>query len=154
MLRSSTPITWEVHEYEFQEKSPDWFWALGIITLALAIVALLFSNVLFAFLIVIGALALGFFARREPELLRIEVTERGIRVNALLYPFSTLESFGIDEEDAPKLVLKSQKPLMPYIILPLDGEQVHTVHSFLISHLPEEDHAEPASHKLMNALGF
>jgi hypothetical protein len=150
------PITWEAHEYVHAEKNRDWYWALGLIAIAGAVAALLFNNVLFAVLIIIASFSLALFASRKPDLVTFTLSQRGVRVDDDLYPFQSLESFGIDEtpNKTPKLILKSNKIFSPGLVIPLEGIHPDEVHDFLLDFLPEGDHAESLSHHLMEYLGF
>ncbi|KKS83436.1 MAG: hypothetical protein UV60_C0041G0011 [Parcubacteria group bacterium GW2011_GWA2_43_11] len=42
------PIEWTDHEYKHFEKGSEWYWALGLVSVAGAVAALIFNNVLFA----------------------------------------------------------------------------------------------------------
>ena len=151
------PISWEAHEYLHFEKGRDWYWALGLIAVAGAVAALLYNNVLFAVFILISAFSLALFASREPEIVQFSLTQRGLRVNDVLYPWQSLESFGIDsavEEEAPKLILESRKPFAPKLSIPLENVNADAVHDFLLDFLPEDEHYEPLTHRVMEYLGF
>jgi|SRR3989344_2187445 len=149
-------ITWEALEYLHQEKSKDWFIVLGIIALALFIVALLFKNALFAVVIVLSAVTLMLHARRPPDMLNFEVNRVGIVINKRFYPYSFLYSFWVDRTDthAPKLLVTSKKLLMPMIIIPLGDQDPDAVRNFLANYLPEQELLEPLSHKILEGLGF
>ncbi len=151
------PITWQAHEYEHTEKGSDWYWALGLIAVAGSIGALLFNNILFAVFILLIAFVLAIFASRKPDIATFSISQRGVRINDTLYPFQTLNAFGIEElspEHTPLLILDSKKPLVPHIVIPLIDVNVHDVHDFLHQYLKEEDLLEPLSHKIMAWLGF
>lgn len=150
------PIEWEAYEYLHTEKNHDWYWALGLIAVAGAVAALLFSNVLFAILILIASFVLAVFASRKPDLVKFSLTQRGVRINNDLYPFSTLTSFGIDESHptTPKLIIQSSKALVPKLTIPLDNVDVDAIHHFMLNFLPEDDHVEPLTHRVMEYLGF
>jgi len=150
------PITWTAHEYLHTEKGHDWYWALGLIAVAGAVASLLFSNVLFAVLILIAAFVLAIFASRKPNLVTFALTQRGVRVDDALYPYSTIASFGIDDSHptTPKLIFASQKKLSPALIIPLEHADIEMIHQYLLSILPEEDHVEPLVHRVMEYLGF
>ena len=51
MPQPSFKIEWDAHEYEHKERNRDWFWAVGIISVSLAVVAVIFGNIIFAILI-------------------------------------------------------------------------------------------------------
>lgn len=148
------PIHWSAPEYAMKEKSADWFWALGIIAISLAIIALLFHDALFAIFILLGAGTLALYAFKEPRVVSFTINDRGILIDAILYPYSTLESFGIDEIGAPKLLVKSKKITMPFIVIPLEEDLVERTRDYLLDYLDEQEHLESFSHKLMEYLGF
>ena len=88
---------WEGKEYEFREKSADWYWALGIIAAAAAIASLLFGNVLLAILIIVAAAALAITAAKRTHVHRFAVTEQGLLIGERLYPFDTMLHFSVLE---------------------------------------------------------
>ena len=53
-----------------------------------------------------------------------------------------------------KIILKSKKAIMPYIVIPVHDESVDEVAAVLREFLEEKELAEPASHKVMEYLGF
>src|SRR3989344_2844020 len=114
MARPTFKIEWDAHEYEHKERSPDWFWAVGIISVSVAIASVIFDNIIFGLLVIIGAFTLSLFAKRPPSTLHVVVDEKGITRGKIRYPHSTLESFWIDTEHPhKKIILKSEKMFMP-----------------------------------------
>lgn len=151
-------ISWQDFEHDHNEKSGDWFWALGIIALSGAITAILFEDVLFALFIFIGAFTIALFAARRPHLVHFEINRRGITIDDTLYPFSTLESFWIDEDeedgDIATLIVRSQRFFMPYIIIPLREPSQEHVRELLLEKLEEEEMYEPISYRIFEFFGF
>jgi hypothetical protein len=147
-------ISWQADEYRYRERGRDWFIVVGIIAAALAVASILFDNLLFAILILVAASALIIQAIKIPRRIVFELNERGILVDDKLYPYNTLESFGIDEEPAPKLLAKSKKVLMPLIGIPIDHDQIEPIRAFLKERLAEEDLEEPVLHKLIEHFGL
>lgn len=149
-------ISWEAPEHHHVEKGNDWFFALAIIILALVIVAVLFGNVLFALLIGIAGGALGVSAAKGPAIVPYSVSVRGVKIEATLHPFSTLETYHIDEDDprGPQLLIKSEHKLMPLIVMPIPAEHVDDIEDILKERLEEEELAEPFLVKLLEVLGF
>jgi hypothetical protein len=139
------------------DKGAEWYWALGLITIALAVAAIMFNNMLFAVFWLVAGFALALFAARKPKLVKFAVTQRGVRVDESLYPFQSLESFAIDElspNHTPKLILQPKTKFAMRVIIPLESVDADHVHDFLREFLPEEDHVEPLSHRVMEWLGF
>ena len=159
-----TQIAWSAFEYHYHPKTNDWYWAVGIIAVSVAATSVIFGNILFAFFILISAFALCIVAARKPRLLSCEINDRGIVTDASLYPFTTLESFWVEDyahireldnpHHVPKVILKSKKLFMPYIILPIEAVEPDAVRDALLEFLPEEEHMEPLSQKIMERLGF
>lgn len=150
-------ITWEALEHVHVEKTPDWYWALGLIAVAGAVGALLYNNILFAVLILIAAFVLALLAARQPDVFRFATTQRGVRIDDELYPYNTIESFTIEElspNHTPKLLLKPKKIFAPLIVIPIEGVEADEVHDFLLDFLPEGEHTEPLTNHVMEWLGF
>ena len=148
-------LKWQAPEYIHYKRSNDWFWAVGIITICIAILAFIFGNALFGVLIILSAGILIFYVLRVPEDIMYEINNRGIMINKDLHPYLTIESFWIETRTGdPKIILKSKKALMPYIIIPIHDDSVDTVASVLSQILDEKEMQEPSSHKVMEYLGF
>ena len=156
MAEQVRAVTWEAPEHDHFEKNGDWFWALWIITLVAAGTAFFFGNYLFAVLLLVGAAAISLIANREPEIIPFAVTTRGLRINDQLYPYSTLESFYIDEDHpmGPQLLAKSQKLLTPLIIMPIPPEHIDDIEDIIEVRLPEEKLEEPLANKVLEVFGF
>src|SRR3989344_5603808 len=136
-------IEWETLEYEYRERSSNWYWVVGLIALSLVIGAMVMKNFLLAILVLLGAFTLMLYAKRPPRRMRASVSRRGIQIHNSLFPFHTLRSFWLhDEEDAPrKIIVRSEKLFMPHIHLPLAPDLDHeALRAFLLDFLPEEPH--------------
>ena len=156
MARPPFKIEWDAHEYEHKERGQDWFWAVGIITVALAIATIIFGNIIFGILIIISAVALSLFANRPPETLHIIIDEQGITRGKIRYLYPSLHSFWIDTEHPHmKIILRSEKLLMPLIIIPL-GEEVdpERLNRILSKYLTEEFQSLPIVENILEYLGF
>lgn len=149
-------ITWEAPEHHHVEKGNDWFFALAIIIIALVIAAVLFDNVLFALVIGLAGGALAVSAAKRPAIIPYGVTVRGIRIEDRLYPFSTLDSYHIDEDDprGPQLLIKSERKLMPLIVMPIPTNHIDDIEHILKEKLIEEELAEPFLIKVLELFGF
>jgi len=148
-------ISWNAPAHLYVEKKPDWFWAVGIITLALAVTSFLFGEVITGIFIIVAALALVIHASHPPNEVRYEVSDRGIAFDDALYPFLTLDSFWIPHDELPpKLLLKSRKLFMPLIVVYIDGVDPEEVRQVLLKYIAETEHREPLLKKLMEWAGF
>jgi len=149
-------IEWDAHEYEHKERSQDWFWAVGIVSVAIAVATVIFGNVIFGIFILTAVFALALFINRPPETVHVIVDERGVTRGKMHYPYSTLTSFWIDVEHShPKILLSSEKIFMPLIIIPLDTDKdLDHLHDSLSLFLPERYHSLPLVEKILEFIGF
>ncbi len=154
-------ISWQAPVHEHREHSADWYWAVGIITISLAVAFFIVGNILLSVVLVVGVGTLLVHAKNVPRLLECEISRKGIRVDAKLYPWESLESFWVLEESqigkihsGAKILLISKKPLMPHIVIPLDADLTEEVHEALTQMLPEEPQVEPLPDRIMRKLGF
>lgn len=149
-------FSWQTPEYVRAPKNSDWYWTVGIITGALVITSMIFGNFLFAFVLAIGTFSLTLFTIRKPNTITVEINEKGVRVDKMLYPYNSLDSFGIDEEYqyGPRLLLKSKKVVMPLIALPLGSQNLEELQTFLVGHLKEEIFDQGFIHNLFEKIGF
>ena len=149
-------ILWEAYEHQHAPKESDWFWILGIMTLSISMASVLLGNPLFGILIFIGGLVVAILATRDPKIVSYAVTQRGLRIDQKLYPYTTLESFCIDEEamSGPQLLVKSTKLFMPLLVLPLPLDTMEEIEELIAQRLPEEHIEEPFAHKLLEFFGF
>jgi hypothetical protein len=148
-------FSWSAPEYEFKTRSKDWYWTVGIITAALVVTSIIFGNYLFAIILAVGAFTLALFSTREPQIINVSISDKGIRVDKLLYPYPSLKSFGIDEEhhSGPKLFLKPKK-LAPLVALPIHSVDIDDLRKYLDSKLDEEIFEDHFMHTIFEKLGF
>ena len=95
-------------------------------------------------------------SHHKPKIIQFEVAERGIRIGNDLYPYATLESYFLDENNTlnPQLIIKSKKLFMMLLIIPIPEEHIYHIEDIVGSRLPEEHLVEPFSHRLLEYFGF
>ena len=99
---------------------------------------------------------MAILATREAKVVAYAVTQRGLRVNDVLYPYTTLESYFIEDDEVTEaqLLIKSSKLFMPLIIMPLPSEHIDDIEDIISERLPEEHLEEPFANKLLEFFGF
>ena len=150
MYMQENSIKWQTEEYTYTKKGRDWFWVVGIITIAVAITAVVLGNGLFAVLVLLAGFTLSLQAVKKPRVIEFEITNKGVRTDKIVYPFSSLESFWVED----KIILKSKKFLMPYIIIPLGEIEPKIIRDTLYDFMEEEEQREPLAHQIMERFGF
>jgi hypothetical protein len=148
-------LSWQCYEHAHTERGSDWYWALGIIAVSGALTSILFSNILFALIIILAACILGLIASQPPELTTIGIYERGLRVGDMLHRWEDVISFWVEEEhEEPRLLVDTTKVLSPNLIIPLTDVNPEDVRTLMQQFAEEKFLQEPLSHKLIELLGF
>ncbi len=149
---------WEGREYDHNPKDADWYWALGIISVAGTIAAALFGNYLLAILIVVATAALALHAAQEPPLHRFRLVERGFVTGDELPPFAQMPSFSVLEDVEgtlpPMISIKTERWLSPHLIIPLAGVDVDAVYAYFLRHVDEDEHHHTFTDLVAAWLGF
>lgn len=149
-------LSWEAPEYIYRKKNPDWYWILGIVSIALVVIAFLLNNILFAIFVILSGFVIALYGSRKPEILRFHADHRGIQMKRLFYPYQTLNAFWVDEtnEEETLLLLIPKKKTSPDIIMPLGDLEPDRLRDFLERYLPEEYTERPWTQQLMDRLHF
>ena len=151
-------ISWRALDHIKEPKSEDWFWIVGIVAIGIAVLAIFFNNILFALLVVLAAFSSFLLAYSAPREIDYEITRKGIRAGDTMYPFSTIESFWVVDEDGyerDRILVKSKKFFMPMITFPVgDGADLEEVRECLLQYTVEEEMHEPFYERLMSTFGF
>ncbi|HWP61799.1 MAG TPA: hypothetical protein VN495_04315 [Candidatus Paceibacterota bacterium] len=150
-------LSWSAYEHEHIERGADWFWALGVAAVAIALTAIILHDFLFGVLVLVAAFTLALLARTPPDLATFEISERGIRVNGTLHRFDHIIAFWVEDEHhegRPLLLVDTTKFLSPNLIIPIEDIDPHLVRTFLKEHAKERPMKEPIGHKILEFLGL
>lgn len=151
-------LRWSAYEHEFVERGTEWFWALGIIAVCGAALSILFSDALFAVVILVAAFSFGLLANTPPELATFELSERGIRINGVLHRYDEIISFWVEDEHhhahRPLLLVDTIKFMSPNFIIPIEGIDPHLVRSYLKKRSNEVPMKEPLPHRIVEFFGL
>ena len=153
----TTEFSWDTVEYEHREKSTDWYWALGILTVVGSAIAFLTKNLLFGFLILMGGFLVGIFASKRPDPLSIEISTHGIMVNGKLFYFKDIAGFWMYRNmfGVRKLILKTKRNFAPIISIPIpDDIKAVDLRTFLLEFMPETELQESFTDLLLEKIGF
>jgi hypothetical protein len=147
---------WHAKEYASEEKGADWYWALGIISVALIIVCVLFSNILLALVIAAAAVAIALQAARHPRMHRFAITEGGVIIDNSMYPYENMLHFSVleyvDETIPPSLSIKTKHVLAPHLLIPIVGHDPVEIYDYVAFHLPEGKHEESLVDRIIDWL--
>ncbi len=130
-------IYWQDYEYEFLEKEPEWFWIFGIIAALAIILSLILKDLLFAIVILLGAVTIGMYNKRAPRQVSFGLAKHGIKAGISLFPYDTIKSFWI-EADKRQLIIETSRLMRPHITIPLGNTHPDVIRSKLIGFLTEK----------------
>lgn len=151
-------LTWTTCELKGRRRTPDWYWILGIIGITLIILSILFGNVLFGVVIATGALAIVLVTLREHEEFTFTLSDRGLQINSILYPFENMISFSIleyiDPETPPTLSIHTRSILSPHLVIPLVGVDPIDVYEILEAHVDVDMHHDGVVERMVDFLGL
>jgi hypothetical protein len=137
-------IEWQAPEYIFYEKSSDWFWAVGIITIAVFLAALFLKSFLFAVLIILAGFSIALYGARVPKKISFLVGPGGIKIKDRMYDYENLKSFWIEYNPPIKkeLIIESKKKFIPHITILIEDINPEKLRNYLLQFLPEEKKEE------------
>ncbi|MBL1434120.1 hypothetical protein COB87_000910 [Candidatus Wolfebacteria bacterium] len=150
------PLTWKTTERNIKTRKPDWYWVLGIFGTALAVASILFGNILFAIVIITGAVALGLASVGAANEYQISLTNRGVLIDSTLFPYENIVSFCVleYEDEHPVLSLRTKSIFAPQLSIPLIGVDPFEIYEVLDYYVQEEAHEEGLLDRLVDFLGF
>lgn len=147
---------WQAEGYLFEEKSSDWYWALGIIAVAGAIASVLFGNIILALLVLVAAGTLALSTLKQPRMHTFSITEEGVMIDDTLYDYDSIISFSvleyIDPKLPPALSLRTHKLLAPHLIIPIVGPDPLEIYEFFVEHIEEGKHDESIVDRVIDLL--
>ncbi|MDB4991776.1 MAG: protein of unknown function with transrane region [Parcubacteria group bacterium] len=139
-------FAWEGREFAFEEHGADWYWALGIITIAAVLTAFLFSNILLALVILAGAVTIGLQAAKHKKTHRFAVYDNGVSVDDSMYLYVDMRDFAIleyiDTSLPTALSIKTNHILSPHLLIPIHDYDPEEIYRYISNHLPEGMHEE------------
>ena len=147
---------WSAEGYLFEEKSNDWYWALGIIAVAGAIASVLFGNVILALLILVASGTLALSTLKRPRMHVFRVTDDGVMIDENLYEYESIHSFSvleyIDPNRPPALSIRTHKVLAPHLLIPIVGPDPLELYEFFAEHVDEGKHDESLTDRIIDLL--
>ncbi len=168
--------SWDIPEYEESIRTNDWYWIIGAIALAGIIITIFTKNFLFAVIILLGTGLIFTYSIRKPKLVRIELSQDGLKIAHIFYPYGEMLGFWITEEvrqnkkptqvplgsvqeDGTLLVyhvlFATKKLYHPFVKVLLPGDMnPFELREFLLQNIEEREITEPLGYKISERLGF
>jgi len=146
---------WSALEYKHEEKSIDFFWALGLISVVFCIVAIWYQNYLFGVFILVAGGSLFLFTIRHPKEIMYSIETSGLTMGKDKYMWKDVVGFHIKkEENTGFLLIKIKKYLLPVYTIPLPFDLIPEVRESLTKVTPNIELEESRAVKFMEKIGF
>lgn len=150
-----TILEWISPEHHFDRKNNDWYWILGIITVAASVLAFYFHDFLFGIFILIAGATIGMLSYKETKIVSVRITYKGVVVGKNLYPWMSFRSFWIEDEhvNGARILMRPVNSYMPLTIIPINEDvDLNDVRDIFLEFLEEEFLRESIIHKWFDQL--
>lgn len=131
--------SWKAPEFEVYEKSARWY-LLGALFISSIILYALYTNspimaITFILLGIVGFI----YLQKDPRIVNFRVTTKGVLADNQLYDYENIHSFWIfyEEPNIKIISLHTKASMLPYIHIPLHGEDPVKIRELLMLHIPE-----------------
>lgn len=133
-------MEWKAPEYEFRKKTADWFWIVGIITIAIIFVGIVLKNILLAVLALVGGFSLFLYSVKKPRRISFALTPRGVAIGDKIYDYENLKCFWLNYDPPIKkeLLIESKKTFVPHMTIMLGEQNPNEIRNYLLKFLKEE----------------
>lgn len=134
-------LSWEVPEYDTHERTRNWYIIAAVIGILLLVYAVITSNFLFAGIVVIAAMVIILTDGKEPQKVRISLTDEGVEVGRKFYDYDEIKDFSIVYK--PKLGVKNlyfefKTVTKPRLSIPLLDRDPLVIREKLLKYLQED----------------
>lgn len=154
-MDDSKVLSWETIEHAYYEKTADWYWIIGIVGAVAIFLSFLFGNILLAIIFLIGTASIMLHGSQEPDTVTVRLGPQNVRIGKMVYPYSELISFSVDEDDDPVMLYLSTKSVVfSQISVPIEDVPVDLIRDYLHDHLDETYHKESFVEGMIHFLGF
>ena len=148
---------WEADEFEYYAKKIDWYWWLGALVLVGSGAAIYFKNYFFAAFILLAGVVIVMYTRQTPDPMEVSVSEQGVKIDGVMYPYRTLDGFWIAEHENGHihLLLHSPTAYSPLHSIPVpDFIDILDLREYLAVFLQEREMTEPLLQRIGHRLKF
>lgn len=155
-VQSVGEITWTASEYVAHEKSAGWYGMLVLAAIALAaIIFLLTKDKISTGVVLVAALALGFYAARKPRELQYTLNAQGLTISDKYFPFDAFRSFAVmDEGHFSSIVFVPLKRFGQLTTIYFDPADEERIVNLLSARLPIEARQHDVVDKFMKRIRF
>lgn len=157
MSEKENEIKWRAAEYEYFEKSINWYAFVILATITLVIMALVQGNFFFAVFMVIAGFMVTTLGKKKPKVLDLTINDKGVGIGKDdFFLYEELEGFSVRENDNKlnEIIIKKETTLNPFVKLRIDSKMTEKAKEILERNLEENDYKESAVDTFSDFLRF
>ncbi len=149
-------LSWITHEHPHKERTSDWVWYAGLISVIASALSFYYKNIFFGIFILVAGFVVIVIAIKKPREMKVMITKDVLFLNEAGIPLKAIERFWLDETgELDKLLLRVRGSFAPRIEITLEGVSAEDVREFLTSCDCKEEEIRPSiSAKVFDRLGF
>ena len=150
-------LSWNVVEAPPVKKSVDWFWAVGIIIISLAVISMVFGNPLFGVFLIVVLFTLIVISHKRPQTVHYVFTKDGLFEGDRFFPYTNIKSFYVDETHymMPTLLIEIKRWFLPIVSISIpESIQPSSVRMHMRTYVMERELKEPVFHHLFEIFGL
>ncbi|MBM3281663.1 MAG: hypothetical protein FJY91_02940 [Candidatus Harrisonbacteria bacterium] len=145
-------INWQAPEYEYYEKKAHWYWAVIGTSFLLLLYCYFSSNPLFAVFVVLSAVLIIYWGKKEPRMIDFELSEEHIRLNNKIYSLKLFDAYHLDFDH---LVLRKKSHLLPYLKIRIHAQDKEDIEYALErKRMPTFEYNETVEDVFSHLIGF
>jgi len=155
VIAPTPSFTWEASEYVFHQKPAAWYLALWVATVLLSGGLGLMHQWLSIIVVVVMALAVMVYSRKEPRTLTYALDGQGISIDGKLSSYHLFKSYSAHEEVSWREIdLEPARRFAPRLTVLCEVENFDTIDEILAQHLPRVDRDPDWIEKLTRYIKF
>lgn len=152
---TSEAVSWQASEFMYHEKPTSWFVVLLAIAAVLCLPFALFGWWLSVALIVVIAVAIMVYTKRQPRVLQYKIDNGGLSIDERKMPYSQFKAYSLSKDLSWFILdLEPAKRFSPRLSILVNPETIEAVDIALAAHLPIQQHKLDRIEELFRKLKF
>ena|SRR3989338_8325737 len=138
-------LRWVAKEYKHHERELGWYAGLFLFGAVLIAWALYTNNIILTILFVLMLLVVYVLSNRRPNEIIVELSDKGINLNGVVYPYRNLKNFCVFQhgDHTPELIVETNSFLNRHLAIELEDQDQEEVAEFMRRYVREiQDYEE------------
>lgn len=137
-------ISWTAKEHIHHERNIDFYWLVGLLTLAFSVIAFIFKDALFGAFIIIAGFLYGYISSKKPQDVNVVISNKDIMFDDEIYVISKIKSFNIMKiNNENELLILCDRTFNPVINVHVPDSSINQVKDILLKLLPQDETLVP-----------